>query len=50
MDITGVYWKPIWNVIEKEIFEFIFANAIHIKYLPGRKVHIKVAEWITQLL
>lgn len=50
MESTGVYWKPVWNVLESGEFEMILANARHIKNLPGRKTDIKDAEWIAQLL
>lgn len=50
MESTGVYWKPVWNVLESGNFEMILANARHIKNLPGRKTDIKDAEWIAQLL
>ena len=36
MESTGVYWKPIWNVLEGEV-ELLLCNAQHIKAVPGRK-------------
>lgn len=50
MESTGVYWKPIWNVLEAFDFELVLANAHHIKNLPGRKTDMKDAEWIAKLL
>lgn len=50
MESTGVYWKPIWNVLEAFDFELMLANAHHIKNLPGRKTDMKDAEWIAKLL
>lgn len=50
MESTGVYWKPVWNILETGNFELILANARQIKSLPGRKTDIKDAEWIAQLL
>lgn len=50
MESTGIYWKPIWNILECETFEIILANAQHIKNLPGRKTDVKDSEWIAQLL
>lgn len=50
MESTGVYWKPVWNVLEAFDFELILANAHHIKNLPGRKTDMKDAEWIAKLL
>lgn len=50
MESTGVYWKPVWNILEAGSFELILANARQIKNLPGRKTDVKDAEWIAQLL
>lgn len=49
MESTGVYWKPIWNVLEGEL-ELLLCNAQHIKAVPGRKTDVKDAEWIADLL
>lgn len=50
MESTGVYWKPVWNVLEAFDLQMILANAHHIKNLPGRKTDMKDAEWIAKLL
>lgn len=50
MESTGVYWKPVWNVLEGHNIELILANAQHVKNVPGRKTDVKDAEWIAQLL
>ncbi|MCL4533746.1 MAG: IS110 family transposase [Bacteroidetes bacterium] len=49
MESTGVYWKPIYNLLE-ERFELLLVNAQHIKAVPGRKTDVKDAEWIADLL
>jgi transposase len=49
MESTGVYWKPIFNVLEAE-FEVLLVNARHIKFVPGRKTDVKDAQWIAELL
>jgi transposase len=49
MESTGVYWKPIWHILEAD-FDLILVNARHIKQVPGRKTDVKDAEWIAQLL
>ncbi len=49
MESTGVYWRPIWNLLEDQ-FELLLVNAQHIKAVPGRKTDIKDAEWIADLL
>ena len=49
MESTGVYWKPIWNVLEEEL-ELLLVNAQHLKAVPGRKTDVKDAQWIAELL
>ena len=49
MEATGVYWKPVWHVLEGS-FELILANAMHIKNVPGRKTDVNDAMWIADLL
>jgi transposase len=48
MEATGVYWKPIWAILEDE-FECLLVNARHVKQVPGRKTDVKDAEWLCQL-
>lgn len=50
MESTGVYWKPIYNVLELESIITLVVNAKHIKSVPGRKTDVKDAEWIAELL
>ena len=49
MESTGVYWKPVWHVLEGE-FELVLANASHIRNVPGRKTDVNDATWIADLL
>jgi transposase len=49
MESTGVYWKPVFNLLEGR-FEVMLVNARHIKKVPGRKTDVKDSEWIAQLL
>jgi transposase len=49
MEATGVYWKPVWHVLE-EPFTLILANAMHIRNVPGRKSDMNDATWIADLL
>jgi transposase len=49
MESTGVYWKPVWNILEG-LCELLLANAEHIKQVPGRKTDVKDAAWIAELL
>src|SRR5262249_37016317 len=50
MESTGVYWRPVHNLLEGEIHEVLLLNAQHIKNVPGRKTDVKDAEWIAELL
>ncbi len=50
MESTGVFWKPIVNLLESEDISFLVVNAQHMKAVPGRKTDVKDAEWIAQLL
>ena len=49
MESTGVYWKPIWNILE-DAFELMLVNAQHIKQVPGRKTDVSDCQWIADLL
>jgi transposase len=49
MEATGVYWKPVWHVLDEK-FDLVLANAAHIKNVPGRKTDVKDAVWIADLL
>ena len=49
MEATGVYWKPVWHVLEGD-FELVLGNAAHIRNVPGRKTDVKDATWIADLL
>ena len=49
MESTGVFWKPIYNILEGHV-ELLVVNAQHIKTVPGRKTDVKDAEWIADLL
>ena len=49
MESTGVYWKPIFNILEGQ-FNVLLVNARHIKQVPGRKTDVKDCQWIAQLL
>jgi transposase len=50
MEATGVYWKPVWNILSDGAFALIVANAAHIKNVPGRKTDVNDATWIADLV
>lgn len=49
MESTGVYWKPIYNLLEGRA-EILLVNARHVKHVPGRKTDVKDCQWLAQLL
>jgi transposase len=49
MESTGVYWKPVWNLLE-ERFTLLLVNARHVKAVPGRKTDVRDCEWLADLL
>ena len=48
MEATGVYWKPVWAILEDE-FELLLVNARHVKQVPGRKTDVTDAAWLCRL-
>ena len=49
MESTGVYWRPIYNLLEGQL-ELLVVNAAHIKRVPGRKTDVSDSEWLADLL
>jgi transposase len=49
MEATGVYWRPVWAVLE-DSFDCMLVNARHVKQCPGRKTDVLDAQWLCQLL
>jgi len=49
MESTGVYWKPIWNILEDR-FQLLLANPRELKQVPGRKSDVRDCQWIAHLL
>jgi transposase len=49
MEGTGVYWKPVYNVLEGQ-YTLLVANAEHVKAIAGRKTDVRDAEWLATLL
>jgi transposase len=50
MEATGVYWKPVWHILDDGEFELVLANAAHVKNVPGRKTDVSDAMWLAELL
>ena len=49
MESTGIYWKPIFNILEVD-FEILLVNARHVKNVPGHKTDKRDSRWLTKLL
>src|SRR3990172_12399199 len=49
MEATGVYWKPVWHILESR-FELVLAKAAQVRNVPGRKSDVNDATWIADLL
>jgi transposase len=50
MEATGIYWRPVWQVLATEGRTLILANAAHVKTVPGRKTDVADAVWLSDLL
>lgn len=50
MESTGIYWIPVWNILEQMGFKLMLVNPFLIKQMPGRKSDVKDAQWIAALL
>jgi transposase len=49
MESTGVYWIPVFQILEQRGFEVKLVNAAHVKNLPGRKSDVSDCQWLQQL-
>ena len=49
MESTGVYWKPVFNILEEDL-QIILVNARHVKNVPGHKTDKKDSAWLSKLL
>jgi len=50
MEATGVYWKPVWHILDDGEFTLVLVNAAHVKNVPGRKTDVNDATWLAELL
>jgi transposase len=50
MESTGVFWRPVFNLLEAEHRTLRFVNPQHMRAVPGKKTNVKDAEWIADLL
>lgn len=49
MEATGVYWIPLYEILEARGFEVLLVNARHVKNVPGRKSDVSDCEWLRDL-
>jgi transposase len=49
MESTGVYWIPVFEILEVRGIEVLLVNARHVKHVPGRKSDVNDAQWLQQL-
>lgn len=49
MESTGVYWIPLFEILEERGLEVLLVNARHVKRVPGRKTDVTDAQWLQEL-
>lgn len=49
MESTGIYWIPVFEILEAHGLEVLLVNARHVKNVPGRKTDVNDAQWLQQL-
>ena len=50
LESTGVYWRPVFNILEAEGRTITLVNPQHMRAVPGRKTDLKDSEWLADLL
>jgi transposase len=50
LESTGVYWRPVYNVLEDDQRTLLLVNPQHMRAVPGKKTDVKDAEWLADLL
>ena len=49
MEATGIYWIPVYQILERHGFEVVLVNARHVKHVPGRKSDVQDCQWLQHL-
>jgi hypothetical protein len=49
MQSTGVYWIPLYDILDERVFEVYLVSARHTKNLPGRKSDVQESQWLLKL-
>ncbi len=50
LESTGIYWKPVYNILEEGNFEIILVNVRHVRNVPGHNTDKKDSQWLSKLL
>ncbi len=50
MESTGIYWQPVWQILEDDSYQLLLANARQVRNMPGRKTDGEDAVWLATLL
>jgi transposase len=50
LESTGVYWRPVFNVLEDEERTLLLVNPQHMRAVPGKKTDVRDSEWLADLL
>jgi len=50
MESTGIYWRPVFNLLEEDERTLVLVNPQHMRAVPGRKTDVKDSEWLADLL
>ncbi|HXW06014.1 MAG TPA: IS110 family transposase [Vicinamibacterales bacterium] len=50
MESTGIYWRPVYQILEERQLTVLLVNAAHVKKVPGRKTDVEDCEWLAELL
>jgi len=50
LESTGVYWRPVFNILEDEERTLLLVNPQHMRAVPGKKTDVRDSEWLADLL
>src|SRR5205823_6827783 len=50
MESTGIYWRPVFNVLEDDERTLVLINPQHMRAVPGKKTDVRDSEWLADLL
>ena len=50
LESTGVFWRPVFNILEDDLRTLLLVNPQHMRAVPGRKTDVRDSEWLADLL